>query len=78
METLIQSFEAWDGRGITHTLHVYQKQISAATRGDPTATIPGMKRIVTSDGDSVNWRGRGEYEIVQTGEILRSTESDAP
>ena len=78
METLVQTFEAVDDQGTTHTLLVYQPQVSAATRDNATATIPGMKRITTVDGLSVNRRAKGEYEIVQTGKILRSTASNAP
>jgi len=77
METLVQTFEASDNQGTTHTLRVYQSQVSAATRGR-NATISGMKRIVTIEGLSVNRRAKGEYEIVQTGKIVRSTASDAP
>jgi hypothetical protein len=78
METLIQTFEASDDQGTTHTLHVYQEHVPAGTRANPNATVSGMKRIVTANGLSVNRRGKGEYEIVQTGQILRSSAPDAP
>lgn len=78
METPIQTFEASDDEGTTHTLHVYQEHVPTGTRANPNATDPGMKRILTANGLSVNRRGKGEYEIVQTGQLLRSSVPDAP
>jgi hypothetical protein len=78
MEMLIQTFQALDDQGDSHTLCVYQAQVPVATRANPSATMPGMKRLVTDDGQSVKRRAKGEYEIEQTGQILRSKDSGAP
>lgn len=78
METLIQTFEASDAQGTTHTLRVYQEYVTAGTRANPSTTGPGMKHIVTADGLAVNRRKKGEYEITATGQILRSSAPDAP
>jgi hypothetical protein len=78
MEELVQNFALTKDDGTPVTLHVYQDQVPVPTRPDPTATVPGIKRIVTAEGLTVNRRDKGEYEIVQTGEILRSSHPDAP
>ncbi len=79
MEERIQTFEATDDQGNVYILHVYKKRINVATHDDPNATIlGGLKQILTGNGDHVNRKDRGEYEIVQTGQILRSSDPDAP
>jgi len=78
MENLIQTFEALDDQGRIHTLHVYQTEVPCGTRGNPSATIPGMKRIVTADGLSVIRHSKGEYKVTETGQILRAMGTDAP
>ncbi len=40
--------------------------------------IEGLKELRTSDGYSVNRLGKGEYKIVQSGEILCSSSPEAP
>jgi len=78
MESLVQSFEATDDQGNAYTLHVYQGQILTPTRGDSGAALPGWKRILTTDGRPVNRRGKGEYEIAGSRQILRSADPNAP
>ncbi len=78
MEELAYEFTAADEDGREYQLQVYQNWISAATRADPAAVIPGMRRIVTEDGLSVNRLAKGEYQIVSTGMVLRSSKPDAP
>jgi hypothetical protein len=42
-----------------------------AHREDPNAKIAApSKHLRTSDGKFVQWRGKGVYEILDTGEIL--------
>ncbi len=73
-----RSFDAIDEDGNAHTLHCYQEMIDAGTFDNPNATIPGLMEIETDDGRKVNHKGKGEYEIVQTGQILRTSDPDAP
>lgn len=73
-----QEFTAVDGQGNKYRLLVYQQNVRAGTRGEPSTVIPGQKRIVTEDGKSVNRLKKGEYEIVETHVVLRSSDPDAP
>jgi len=36
-----------------------------------TAEIPGSRDLLTSDGEPVDWKEKGVYQIVTTGVILR-------
>ena len=65
-----------DGR--SYTIYIYTDFINAGTLDDPRAEIEGLKELRTSDGKAVNRLSKGEYQVVQTGVILRSSESDAP
>jgi hypothetical protein len=78
MEEASYQFTAVDDAGIPYRLVVYEERVSVATRADPSAVAPGLKRIVTEDGQSVNGLKKGEYQIVTTGVILRSSDPDAP
>ncbi len=78
MEELIQKFIAVDENGTPHDLQVYQSEISVATRAHPSAVQPGLKSIVTVDGQSVHRLSKGQYEIVGTGVNLSSSDPDAP
>jgi hypothetical protein len=78
MERLIQEFTAVDGKGDRYRLLVYEEQVLCPTRENPQRVIPGMKRIVTADDESVNWVNQGEYEVVGTGTVLRSDDPGAP
>lgn len=73
-----EEFTAVDDSGREYRLRVYQEYVSVGTRADPSAVAPGMKRIVTEDGESVKLLGKGDYQIVVTGVILRSSDPDAP
>ena len=75
----IKTFTAKDGDGIPHTLHVLQDVVTRARglqRNKPV--FLGLREIVTSDGRSVNRVVQGQYEIVVTGQILTSSDPDAP
>lgn len=78
MEEPHQKFTAFDEDGKEYRLRSYQGYASAATRANPSAVAPGLKRIVTEDGESVNRVKKGEYEIVATGVILFTSDPDAP
>ena len=72
------SVRAVEVGGNEHILHICTTMIEVPTRGDLNAEIEGMKELRTDEGLAVNRLGKGEYEIVQTGEILRSQAPDAP
>lgn len=78
MEKRIMTFEAIGETGQKYILEVYQEYIDARSSSGPNAFIPGMKEIVTGEGHKVNRIGKGEYKIVQTGEILKSSDVNAP
>ena len=64
-----------DGRGAS--IVEYTEYTSASTRDSQSRQeLEGRKQYITSDGRPLNRVGKGEYRIVQTGEILRS--DDAP
>ncbi len=78
MEEPHQEFTAFDKDHKEYRLQVYQKDVPVGTRADPSAVAPELKQIVTEDGESVNRVKKGEYEIVATGVILRTSDPDAP
>lgn len=78
MEEKHQEFMAVDEAGAQHRLLVYQDYVPVATRANPSAVAPGMKRIVTENGESVNRVKKGEYQVVGSGAILRSSDPGAP
>ena len=52
-----------DGRYETVVI-LYRRMISAATRADPKATIPGPKQARTLDGFTCNYLEEGLYEVL--------------
>ena len=51
----------------------YTEYLSAGTFGDPNATVPGAKRLQTSDGLHVNFVSPGIYQIVELGLTVRKS-----
>ena len=78
MEELIQEFTATDEDGNEYPLLVYQEFVPVRSRKSPSASIPGLKRITTEEGESVNCLEKGKYEIVVTGVLLESSDPAAP
>lgn len=70
MEKKISEFTCTDGNGRSYTIEEWQEQIPAGHFGNPSATIAGMSRLITSDGMSVNYVDEQTFEIVQTGVII--------
>lgn len=71
MEKLIEQFDTRAASGQVVRLYVYQQIIDAGTFQNPNATIPGLKRIETEDGDGVNYVDPQTYLRVATGETLK-------
>lgn len=71
MEKLIARHDCIAEDGTRHIIEEWQQQIRAGHQQDPHATIPGMKRLVTSRGMRVNYIDQATFEIVQTGQIVR-------
>ena len=62
---LTNTFPAIGTDGRDYTVHVY--------------TVVGSNRILeTADGLNINYRKKGEYQVVQTGVILRTQVPNAP
>jgi putative component of toxin-antitoxin plasmid stabilization module len=72
------SFSATGDDGRQYEVYIYTNFIKAGTFGDPNAVVEGLKELRTSDGMAINRLQQGEYEIVQTGVVLRSSSPDAP
>lgn len=70
-EQLIEEFNTRDPQGGVVRLYVYQQIIRAGTFQDPHATIPGLKRIETEDGDAVNFIDDQTFVRVATGKTLK-------
>jgi hypothetical protein len=78
MHRLTKSFDAVGNDGRQYTVDVYTNFIPAPNFEDPGAEVEGLKRLQTSSGLLINYLSPGEYQIVQTGVILRSAAPDAP
>jgi len=70
-DKLIEQFIAKGDSGRKYTVLCYQKQIPAGSHDDQNAAIPGLKRLVTSDGKDLNYQDEKTFTLVQTGEIIR-------
>ena len=59
-------FRAKGEDGKTYTIVVWVEMLTSMTLGRGRKETPGMIRLRTADGLSVNRLSPGEYEIVQT------------
>jgi len=73
----IQTFVAKDLSGKAHILNAYVEMIGVGTLDDPTAEAEGLKTLKTDTGMHVNYISKGEYKIVETGQLLRSDDPGA-
>ena len=71
MERKTNEFTARSDDGQEYTIYEYTDVIDAGNLNDPNATIRGAKRLCTSEGEDVNFKGEEVYEIVTSGIILR-------
>ena len=78
MKKRTDSFSATGNDGLQYTVYIYTDFINAGSFEDPNAIVKGIKELRTSDGMLVKRRKQGEYEIVQTGVVLRSNSPQAP
>ena len=76
MEQLIRSFTAWDERGNRIILHEWELVGDSKAQEDAKHLAPHLFR--TSSGRLVNRIAKGEYQMAQSGAIIRSTDTDAP
>jgi len=72
MEELIARFTAYDGEGQEYTVEVYEKYVDVGTRANPNQRVPGVIRLQTDTGESVNRHSKGRYETVHTKVVLTS------
>jgi hypothetical protein len=49
----------------------YTDMVQAGSFEDPEREIPGLKTLMTTDGQHVNYNEDGTYEIVESGKIAR-------
>ena len=71
------SFIAKDSQGHSRRLYVWAHMIDVGDMLEPAALIEGVIEIKTESGKTVSVIAKGEYEIVQTGEILTSDDPKA-
>jgi hypothetical protein len=71
------SFIAKDSQGRSRRLYVWVHIIDIGDTHDPDALIEGMIEIKTESGQSVSVIEKGQYEVVQTGEMLTSDDPKA-
>lgn len=72
------SFVATGDDGREYTVYIYTEFVDAGSRRNPRAVVQGLKELRTSDGMAVNRLQKGEYQIEETGVVLRSDSADAP
>jgi hypothetical protein len=71
------SFLAFHKDKRSETLFEYTDFKDVGSQGNPNARIVVLsKHLRTSDGKFVQWRAKGVYEILDTGEILTSDVTD--
>lgn len=71
------SFLAIGDDGKSYTIQIFEERIDVSSNDGP-ASIGGLKRLYTSNGEEVNRIEKGEYEILKTGVMLLSSDSNAP
>ena len=69
-EQLINEFDTRAPDGRTVRLFEYEEIVPAGNMKNPNATIPGLKRLETEDGQSVNFVDDRTFTLVATGETL--------
>jgi hypothetical protein len=79
MERLTGTFPATGNDGRQYTVHVYSEYIDASAEDtDQQGETEAVRIFKTAEGLNVTYRKKGEYQILQTGVVLRSDAPDAP
>lgn len=71
MERITDEFVVQAESGQTFTIQEFTNFVSAGHRDNPKATVPGMKRLMVTNGMHVNFKEDGLYEIMELGIIAR-------
>jgi hypothetical protein len=71
------TFKAVNDAGDEFEIDVYTTFVDTSTLGQRNE-LPTGRQLRTSDGDAVNWKEKGVYQIVATGMIVRSSDPKAP
>jgi hypothetical protein len=69
------TFQARGDDGREHTVLIVTEYLREGTYDDPPGVLEGAKELRTAAGAKVQRLRKGEYQLVDTGDILRS---DAP
>ena len=72
------TFQARSDDGREHTVLIITDYLHhQGPYDDPDAVVEGARRLRTTEGAEVQRIRRGEYQVVDTGEVLRSDAPDA-
>ena len=71
------TFRARGDDGREHTVLIVTEYLREGTYDDPHAVVEGPKELRTADGAPLSRLRKGEYQLLDTGEILRSDAPDA-
>jgi hypothetical protein len=74
---LKQRIAAIGSDGERQILNVWGHRINTSTLQGRSSRAEGLPEIRTANGLAVNRLTRGRYQVVQTGEILESSDPDA-
>ena len=72
------TFTAVSDAGRAYTIHIYTEYEDARTPAEPFGFVVGAQSFRTPEGLEVYRRAQGEYQVAQTGIVLRSDAPDAP
>jgi hypothetical protein len=70
-------WKATDAAGTVYRVEQHTEMISTANF-EGGGYLPGLSKLVTSCGLDLNYKGKGEYEIVESGAVIRSSDPNAP
>ena len=71
------TFAAKDSNGMPCRIQVLTSILDVSHSEDRNAEIKGLAELKTEDGRAVNVIAKGKYQVVQTGEILTSSDPKA-
>ncbi len=71
MEQKTNEYKARSDDGQEYVIYEFVNIVNAGSLNDPTAVIKGTKRLITANGEDINFKEEGVFEIVNSGVILR-------